>query len=48
MRATARAAGMMVVAQPVEYTVPALIAAIRDYLVSDDKQARIPSGGSKM
>jgi uroporphyrinogen III methyltransferase/synthase len=34
---TARAAGLRVVAQPNEYTVPALIDAIRDCLVAGDK-----------
>ena len=34
---TARSAGLQVVAQPIEYTVPALIAAIRDYFKSSDK-----------
>ena len=32
---TARAAGLQVVAQPSEYTIPALIAAIRDYFLAD-------------
>jgi len=34
---TARASGLQVVVQPTEYTVPALIAAIRDYFVVNDK-----------
>jgi uroporphyrinogen III methyltransferase / synthase len=34
---TARSAGLQVVAQPIEYTVPALIGAIRDYFKSSDK-----------
>ena len=34
---TARAAGLQVVAQPTEYTVPALIAAIHNYFVSSAK-----------
>lgn len=34
---TARAAGLRVVAQPTEYTVPGLIAAIRNYFAADDK-----------
>jgi hydroxymethylbilane synthase len=34
---TARAAGMEVVAQPNEYTVPGLISAIRNYFAADDK-----------
>ncbi len=34
---TARTAGLQVVVQPAEYTVPALIAAIRNYFAPDDK-----------
>ena len=34
---TARASGLQVVVQPTEYTVPALIAAIRDYFVVNDE-----------
>jgi uroporphyrinogen III methyltransferase/synthase len=34
---TARAAGLRVVAQPTEYTVPGLIAAIRNHFAADDK-----------
>jgi uroporphyrinogen III methyltransferase/synthase len=34
---TARAAGLQVVAQPTEYTVPALVTAIHNYFVSSDK-----------
>ena len=34
---TARAAGLQVMVQPAEYTIPALIDAIRDYLVAGDK-----------
>jgi hydroxymethylbilane synthase len=34
---TARAAGLRVVAQPTKYTVPGLIAAIRNYFAADDK-----------
>jgi len=34
---TARSAGIQVVTQPTEYTIPALIAAIREYFLADDK-----------
>ena len=34
---TARAAGLEVVVQPGEYTVPALVTAIHNYFVSSDK-----------
>jgi hydroxymethylbilane synthase len=48
---TARAAGMEVVTQPTEYTVPALIAAIRRYYLHDSdprqKNEKNEKGGSK-